>query len=115
MKREIEENIWQVLRIDEAGRTRLHSWHAAQSVAEAELEKSKELFEFENVWIEKGTDYISSRCQGCGTIYAVHRYDLNGIRRGFWCLDCYKSDDVFIWPKGENHGAQFDSLTNDDD
>lgn len=101
MKRPLEEAIHQILRINGGGKTVLHSWHLSEEIAELELTKAREVLDFEDVWIERGTDYISPRCDGCQSIYSKHRYDLNGIRRGFWCDECFNSDELFLFPRPE--------------
>lgn len=110
MSNTFDEEAWQILKLNGNGETVLHSWHTTRGLAEEELERAEEELAFIDVWIEQGTEFISKRCEGCGTIHCFHRYDVYGHRRGWWCDECYQNDAVFTYPKEVSQASSFDSL-----
>jgi hypothetical protein len=88
----MNENIFQILTEGRMGIPVLQSWHEGREAAEAALAEIKDVFPNNDFWIEEGTDYIYTKCKGCGTVHANERHDHYGITTGHWCDDCYESD-----------------------
>ena len=86
-----EERIFQILTEDHYGTPVLQSWRETQEEADTELAEVKSFWPESNFWIEEGTDYIYTKCKGCGTVHANECHDAYGITTGHWCDECYDS------------------------
>ena len=86
-----EESVFQILRETGMGE-KLVSWYEKEEDAQTELKELQTMFPKEYYRIEEGTDYIYTKCKGCGTVHATERHDHYGITTGHWCDDCYESD-----------------------
>lgn len=86
-----DENIFQIL-IETDMVPCLQTWKESREDAEKELVELKQCFPKDVFFIEEGTDYIFTKCKGCGTVHAYERHDYHGITTGYWCDDCYDSD-----------------------
>lgn len=89
----MNENIYQILVGDKYGVINLQTWVEGEKEAEKKLKELQEIFPNDNFWIEHGTDYITTKCNGCGTVHAVKRYDAYGIETGYWCDECYEGEN----------------------
>jgi len=90
-----EQEVWQVLRANIAtGQPKLLCWFTSQSQAEDHITDNQELYQFVDVWVEEGEDYISKRCECCGTIHCTYRSDFYGFRAGWWCDECFNNATV---------------------
>jgi len=70
----------------------LQNWYETKEEAESELKDCKQCWPESEFWIEPGTDYIYTKCKGCGTVHANECHDAYGITTGHWCDECYDSD-----------------------
>jgi len=99
--------IFQVLVMTDMG-AELQNWYESREEAEKELERFEGFFPDEEYWIEEGTDYITSKCRGCGSVHANECCDAHGISTGYWCDDCYNSSKYpyrkDAYPTMETHG-----------
>lgn len=86
-----EETIFQII-VEVPLGEKLQSWHTSREEAEEALKECQKLWSKYNFRIKEGTDYIHTKCKGCGTVHAEERHDYYGITTGHWCDDCYESD-----------------------
>lgn len=87
-----DENVFQIIVQVNMGE-RLVNWYESREDAEKELKELQEIFPNKEYRIEQGTDYIYTKCKGCQTVHAYERHDHYGITTGYWCDDCYDSDE----------------------
>ena len=88
-----EETIFQVLVEDNMGMAVLQNWYETMAEAESELADCRNFWPDQEFWIEEGTEYIYTKCRGCGTVHANECHDAYGITTGFWCDECYDSSN----------------------
>ena len=102
-----DENIFQILVEADMGAV-LQSWHESREEAETELAHLQGCFPNDEFWVQEGTDYIYTKCRGCGTVHASECHDAHGITTGHWCDACYDSDKYPYrkdrYPTQETHG-----------
>ena len=93
-----DENIFQIL-IDVEMVPCLQTWKESREDAEKEMAELKLCFPNDIFFIEEGTDYIYTKCKGCGTVHANECHDAHGITTGHWCDKCYDDPSKYTYRK----------------
>ena len=107
--KKVNKEYWQVVVFnDDKGWEVLQQLCYSKGEAESVLNECQECWANDEFSIVEGTDFVTTKCKGCGTIEADECSDAHGITTGYWCDPCYNSSKYPYrkdkYPTMETHG-----------
>jgi len=93
-----DETIFQVINMEDDS---MVNWFDSREDAENDLKERAEMWPDTPYEIYPGTNYIYTKCKGCGTVYAEMRSDHYNIPTGYYCDECYNDSSKYIYRKDD--------------